>query len=184
MSRQHFFWLSLSPVPLCSQYISQQLSKLHVELKEKQRFTSLQRVVEEQEQRKEAENMRRFITAPYNTDHNYHKNARLQCSRFSESRGVVHCEREKRVEGVKKKGERIRSMYIKSLMWVRLHPREAKRQLEQRKQNLHGQKEELEQKTKKLQVRHDPNTKSVAMNICSGWVKMWSFGWTDPLIKE
>ena len=48
--------------------------------------------------------MRRFITAPYNTDHNYHKNARLQCSRFSESRGVVHCEREKRVEGVKKKG--------------------------------------------------------------------------------
>ncbi|XP_036930706.1 dynein regulatory complex protein 9 [Acanthopagrus latus] len=41
------------------QYISQQLSKLHVELKEKQRFSSLQRVVEEQEQRKEAENMRR-----------------------------------------------------------------------------------------------------------------------------
>lgn len=45
-------------------------------------------------------------------------------------------------------------------------PREAKRQLEQRKQNLHGQKEELEQKTKKLQVRHDPNTKTVCTNVC------------------
>ncbi|XP_073341516.1 dynein regulatory complex protein 9 [Pagrus major] len=41
------------------QYISQQLSKLHVELKEKQSFSSLQQTVEEQEQRKKAENMRR-----------------------------------------------------------------------------------------------------------------------------
>ncbi|TMS11238.1 hypothetical protein E3U43_020231 [Larimichthys crocea] len=61
------------------QYVSQQVSELHLEMEEEQSFSSLQQVVEEKEQKKKAEHMRRFITASFghNTNHthsNYNKN--------------------------------------------------------------------------------------------------------------
>lgn len=48
---------------LCSQYTSQQVSKLHLELEEDQSFSFLQQAAEEEEQTEKAENIRRFITA-------------------------------------------------------------------------------------------------------------------------
>ncbi|XP_010738379.3 dynein regulatory complex protein 9 [Larimichthys crocea] len=41
------------------QYVSQQVSELHLEMEEEQSFSSLQQVVEEKEQKKKAEHMRR-----------------------------------------------------------------------------------------------------------------------------
>lgn len=46
----------------CSQYVKQQISKLHSELEGEQSFTSILQVVEEEEQRKKAENMQRFFS--------------------------------------------------------------------------------------------------------------------------
>lgn len=48
---------------LCSQYTSQQVSKLHLELVEDQSFSFLQQATEEEEQTEKAENIRRFIIA-------------------------------------------------------------------------------------------------------------------------
>lgn len=50
------------PPPLCSQHISQQVSRLLLELEEAQSFSFLQQTAEEEEQKERAENMRRFIT--------------------------------------------------------------------------------------------------------------------------
>lgn len=59
-----FMYLPLS-LSLCSQYIAQQVSKLHVELEEKQSFNSILQVVEEEEEKRRAQNMQRFITASF-----------------------------------------------------------------------------------------------------------------------
>lgn len=66
----HFCLTKLVSVSLCSQYVSQQVSKLHLELEEKQSVSSLQQLLEREEQKKTAENMRRFNSASFGNNTN------------------------------------------------------------------------------------------------------------------
>lgn len=79
-SHRYFFLFKFATCCLCSQYTSQQVSKLLLELEEAQTFSFLQQAAEEEEQKEKAEDIRRLISPSFgnNTDNTRFRNVNIE----------------------------------------------------------------------------------------------------------